>query len=255
MNNNIPAVEKTLALLEVLAESENGLTQAQIRDQLALSMSTCYRILQTLLARDWVQKDEKSVYHLGKGLLPLFIGSRKESFFPGELQFLLDETAKKYEIGCKLSIRQGQEQVTVFRSQPTGSEFLPVFSSKKISRFPIIEGSVGAALLAEETKENILLLAENCTLDIQEKYCPVLITDRIDFLHKYGYAFNENNRWHICAFSIPVYESSNRIFGALTFILPRAGLDAGTQKKYIALLKETSKKCENMLHYKKGENL
>ena len=81
MNNNIPAVEKTLALLELLSSEEKGLTQAQLKEKLHISMSTCYRILQTLLAKEWVRKDENSVYHPGKSLYPLFMGSAAPFFF------------------------------------------------------------------------------------------------------------------------------------------------------------------------------
>ena len=251
MNNNIPAVEKTLSLLEELSSSDKGLTQAQLKERLHISMSTCYRILQTLLAKEWVQKDEKGLYHAGRALYPLFLGFRSSFLFPESLLSILEQTSGKYEIGCKLSIRQGSDQVTIYRSEPSGSEMTPAFTGKKTSRFPVIEGSVGATLLAEETQENILLLAENCKTDIQEKTVPRLIFDRMDFLHKYGYCHNENNRWHICAFSAPVKESSGRTAAALTFILPRMGLDAGMQKKYIILLKETCKKCEDII--KKGE--
>ena len=251
MNNNIPAVEKTLALLELLSSSEQGLTQAQLKKKLNISMSTCYRILQTLLAKEWVRKDEESTYHPGKALYPLFLGFRNSFLFPETLQSILEQTSRKYEIGCKLSIRQGSEQLTILRSEPSGSEMPPALITKKLSRFPVIEGSVGAVLLAEETKENILFLAENCETDIPEKAAVDLIFNRIDFLHKHNYCTNENNRWHICAFSVPVRDDSGKIAAALTFILPGHGLDVKTQKKFILLLKETGKKCENIIN--KGE--
>lgn len=252
MNNTIPAVEKTLALLELLATSENGLTQAECKKRLAISMSTCYRILQTLLSREWIRKDENGIYYPGKGLFFLYHSLPELSYLPQQLQILLDETAKKHEISCKISMRQNQEQFTVMRSEVSGNETTPAFFHKRDRRFPLIEGSVGAVLLSRETKENILFLAENSSTEIQEKLCPQLIFDRIDFLHKNGYSFNENNRWNICAVSAPIREKNGRNFAALTFILPRMNMDEKTQKKYIALLKETSKKCENIIN-NKGE--
>ena len=48
MNNKIPAVEKTIALLELLAKLPEGATQAELKKELGISMSTAYRILQTL---------------------------------------------------------------------------------------------------------------------------------------------------------------------------------------------------------------
>lgn len=250
MNNSIPAVEKTLALLERLAASEKGLTQLEFKEELGISMSTCYRILQTLLAHEWVRKDEKGVYCPGKGLFPV-LGAFRDSFFPWrEISDILDRISRKQEIICKLSIRQGADQLTVLRSEPSGSENLPAFSGKRFSRFPVIEGSVGAVLLAQESRENILLLAENCPVDLQEKSSPQLIFRRIEFLRKHSYALNENNRWHICAFSVPVRETSGGSTAALTFILPRPGLDEKKRKKYVDLLMETGEKCEKTLNEK-----
>ena len=39
MNNNIPAVEKTLALLEMLSSEEKGLTQSQLKEKLHISIN------------------------------------------------------------------------------------------------------------------------------------------------------------------------------------------------------------------------
>jgi len=47
-NNTIPAVERAMALLDYLSAQEGGATQAQLQKALGLSMSSTYRILQTL---------------------------------------------------------------------------------------------------------------------------------------------------------------------------------------------------------------
>ena len=54
--NTIPAVEKAVAVLTRLGESEGGLTQAELAAALDIAPSSCYRILQTLLEADWVCK-------------------------------------------------------------------------------------------------------------------------------------------------------------------------------------------------------
>ena len=49
MANTIPAVEKAVAVLDILGARENGATQAELVELLRITPSTCYRILQTLL--------------------------------------------------------------------------------------------------------------------------------------------------------------------------------------------------------------
>ena len=58
MNNTIPAVEHTIAVLEYMSSTDSGVTQSEIRQKLQISMSSAYRILQTLLKHRWVRKDD-----------------------------------------------------------------------------------------------------------------------------------------------------------------------------------------------------
>ena len=50
--NIIPAVEKAVAILNRLGELPKGATQSELATSLNIAPSTCYRILQTLLAAD-----------------------------------------------------------------------------------------------------------------------------------------------------------------------------------------------------------
>ena len=45
MNNMIPAVEHTIAVLEYMSSTDSGVTQSEIRQKLQISMSSAYRIL------------------------------------------------------------------------------------------------------------------------------------------------------------------------------------------------------------------
>ena len=71
MNNKIPAVEKTITLMELLARYPGGMAQSGLKRELGISMSTAYRILQTLLKHHWVRKNPDATYTLDHGLLPL----------------------------------------------------------------------------------------------------------------------------------------------------------------------------------------
>ena len=72
MNNVIPAVDKSVQILEMLSEAPAS--QVELSKALGISMSTVYRILQTLACRDWVKKDDRGTYFLASGVLTLFTG-------------------------------------------------------------------------------------------------------------------------------------------------------------------------------------
>ena len=69
MANTIPAVEKAVAVLDILGARENGATQAELVELLRITPSTCYRILQTLLEAGWIRKRSGKRFDLAGGML------------------------------------------------------------------------------------------------------------------------------------------------------------------------------------------
>ncbi|HPS52883.1 MAG TPA: helix-turn-helix domain-containing protein, partial [Phycisphaerae bacterium] len=161
----IPAVEKAVELLEYLGRDDKGYTQAELVKELNMPLSTCYRIIQTLQKRDWIRKIKDGQYTLSGGMLSAAMNlvnrvARFEAVGPN-LKRLADRT----ELTCKLSIRQGNQQVTILRAESPR----PMSVSGKVgSRFPVIEGSVGAALLCDTPADEISDIVAACGDDIIE---------------------------------------------------------------------------------------
>ena len=86
------------------------------------------------------------------GMLILFLKLRNGGALFDSAQPVLEELARRTRLACKLSIRQWNEQLSVLRAE--SPEPFSV-SGKNGSRFPVIEGSVGAALLFGESEETI----------------------------------------------------------------------------------------------------
>ncbi len=217
MNNKIPAVEKTILLLELLSKRDCGASQAEIQKSLNISMSTTYRILQTLLTHKWVGKNALGIYTLDNGLLPLLYPFQNRLDMLERAQGIIDDLAEKYEIACKISIRRGFEQVTLLRAEPHG----PITLTGQIgSSFPLTEGSVGAALLVASTDEEIMEIAAQCDASIPENQTPELILSAVKNVKRLGYALNlRKNRWNITAMSMPIYDENGSVIAAITLIV------------------------------------
>ncbi len=240
--NTIPAVDSTLSALEFMSLADHPLSQNEISQAIDVSATTGYRIIQTLMKHNWVRKNTNNTFSLSLGLLPLV---RKQSVFFGNLQPLLEELSQTSKLSCKLSIRQGGEQVSVLRAESPE----PFAVSGKIgARFPIIEGSVGAALLSGESEKDILTLAQHCAVELPEKAAPELIFKRIESIRKLGYVFNKgNNRWRIDALSMPIVTSAKSVAGALTLIGTEEDFSSGNLPQRVKLLQKTVRKIESEL--------
>jgi len=217
MNENlIPALDKALSLLEHLGRHSGGFTQAELSSALHISQSTCYRILQTLQRHDFVKKGSGGRFDLSSGLLTASLRLVDNMKRFERAQPVLDSLAAKTGFSCKISIRQGAEQISILRAE---SPMAVSVSGKIGARFPLIEGSVGAALLFSEDGATIEELAKACREDIEERREPEIIAKRVAEIRKQGFALNNrDNRWNIEALSAPVSDSEGQTIAALTLI-------------------------------------
>jgi len=148
-NNTIPAVDKALSAIEYMCSEGRSVTQAEICRAAGVTATTGYRIVQTLIRHNWIRRTRGNSYSLSLGMLDVWMKSRSHGVFFENIQPILDALASTTRLACKLSIRQGDEQVSVLRAE--SPEPFSV-SGKNGARFPVIEGSVGTVLLCGESE-------------------------------------------------------------------------------------------------------
>lgn len=94
-SQQVPAAERTLNILEALAAEPEGLTSGELLEQLDLSRSALYALLNTLKARSYIeQPDNRGRYRLGPALWALAPG-RRDGLGPLVRAFLDDEALKQ----------------------------------------------------------------------------------------------------------------------------------------------------------------
>lgn len=215
MNHTIPAVEKTVAIVTRLGERVDGMTQAELAAELDVTPSSCYRILQTLLAAAWVRKDGGNRYLLAPALLRLTRRLQDPLLRFRPLQAVLDELAQASGLSCKLSIREGDRQRALLRAESPR----PLAVSGRIGLvFPLAEGSVGAALLAQASPEEAARFGRACGEELGAPEAEALLRDGIAAIRRSGSCFNRGqNRWKIDALSAPVTEAGE-VVAALTLL-------------------------------------
>jgi len=183
----------------------------------------------------WVLKKAGAVYSLGDGLLPLSRGMTHELSLLERLKEKVSEISSRHQIACKLSVRKDDKQLTYFRAEPPGPVAL---TGQAGSTFPIIEGSVGAALLCDATDAELASLMKSCGDDIPEKNNPELLHDAIMEVREHGTVLNNRkNRWNIAALSIPVRDAAGKVIAALTVIGSTDDFTPSNRKQWDNILK------------------
>lgn len=237
--NIIPAVEKTLDVILLLAQDAQGKTRNEIADKLNIASSTCYRILNTLAEYQWIKKDANAKYSIDTGLEPVADYFTNKVFSFRNAQNILDELALATHLSCKLSVRRGLRQYVLARAE-SPSPFS--ISGKAGVSFPLAEGSVGAALLALTDSREIIRIAQSAEEDINEKIHPENVACAIGEIRQKGYTVNtHNNRWKIGAMSIPIIRNS-QVAAAITLMGHESDFKLKKNiEKYLALMKKAAK--------------
>jgi len=249
--NTIPAVEKTVAVLTRLGESASGMTQAELAAELDVTPSSCYRILQTLLAADWVRKTGATRYDLSLGLLGVVRKLTDRSSCYEAMVPVLEELAGATGLCCKLSVRQGDSQIPLFRAESPR----PMAVSGKVGvRFPVAEGSVGAALLAETPASEVEQLARRCAEAIGRSDVLELVRDGIATIRRDGYCFNRGrNRWRVDAMSTPVRDAEGHVIAALTLLGYDEDFSDERLPDVVRILLNGAEKCREIYKHRQQE--
>ena len=242
--NIIPAVDKALKMIGYLAGEARPAAQTELCKAANVTATTGYRIVQTLIRHDWIRKTHDGRYTLSLGMLDIWLKSSGLSFFFEQFQPILENLSEKAHLSCKLSIRSGSDQITVLRAESPD----PFSISGKIgAKFPVIEGSVGAALLCKEPEDEIRALCAGCREDIEEKNKPELVLARIREWKKKGCMFSAGkSRWHIEAMSVPVMRGTQAA-AALTLLGNTGDFKKENMKRLCEALSEAKNQIESQI--------
>lgn len=116
-----PALDKGLDILEVLADQARGLTRAEIVKELGLGPSQIYRMLERLVARGYVARDEGGDrYALTMRLFQLATRHPPLRRLVAQLQPLMDEFARDFRQSCHLVVPEHGSGIVVAQASPRG---------------------------------------------------------------------------------------------------------------------------------------
>ena len=142
----VPILHKAIRVLEALAGDTACGSIQQLAKASAVPTTSCFRIVNTLETERWIAKPGpgQPSYRLSTGLLPLLGPLQRYQQWRDRVQPTLQTLALQTGLSAKLSVREGNEAVTIARAEPTGG--MAVTNSIG-SRFAIVIGATGAALL------------------------------------------------------------------------------------------------------------
>ncbi|MBY7142827.1 IclR family transcriptional regulator [Virgibacillus sp. NKC19-3] len=207
---NVPALEKSIAILNLIAESQGEYTITEIHKKLAISKTTVFSIIKVLEEHDIVKKNEKGEYKTGVKLYELGMSYISEvdivKIARPYIENLMEETGYTVHLGV---IDEG-ELLYVDKVEP--NSFIR-FSTYPGLRSEFHVTSLGKAIAAYLTEQELDDIIARKGLAI---HTPHTITDVDEFkealkeIRNVGHAIeDEEGEIGVRCIGVPVFNENN----------------------------------------------
>jgi len=207
MERTVIVLEKTLDIIEYLSLADAPASLSQIAKDTQISKTTVHRLLQTLLARHYVEKNEMQQYSVGWKLIQLVSNQINHLELQTEAHPILANLAAELGLSVHLGILDGLEIVYIekMRTSASAGNY-----SNVGYRSPAHCSSMGKCLLSCMSGHQLDVFLDSCRF---EKYTERTLTNMSDFrkylkqVRKQGWAIDDEEylTGHRCI-GVPVYD-------------------------------------------------
>lgn len=245
-------LERSLDVLEILAQADEPLGVTDIGSRISLHKSTVHRILQTLCHRGYVEKKKDNErYHLGIKIIELGIRFFNDLEIRKVAAPILSDLVKVLDEVVHLVLPDEGEIVYIDRAE---SSQVVSMHSKVGRRAPMHCTAVGKALLSTMPEEEVRHILERKGMT---SYTPHTITDADNLLvelktikaTKISVETQENEIGVICL-GTPIFDYSGQAIGAISVSGPASRIE----EKGIARIGEEMKKSGERISANLGYN-
>jgi DNA-binding IclR family transcriptional regulator len=211
-----PALDKGLDILELLASQPHGLTRAEIVKEMERSASEIYRMLERLVARQYVMRSPSGDrYALSLKLFALGNMHPPLSRLINQALPVMDEFTRKAEQSCHMGVYdRGNVLISAQISSPSGWSF----SVPRGARVGLLDTASGNLLLAYAAPLSYQrMLAEHTPLEGEVSVSEDELTRTLTDIRQQGYLLRDSAQtFGVIDVSFPILGPDNTALATLT---------------------------------------
>lgn len=211
-----PALDKGLDILELLATQPHGLTRAEIVKEMDRSASEIYRMLERLVARQYVMRNPSGDrYALSLKLFALAHMHPPLSRLINQALPVMDDFARKAEQSCHMGVYdRGNVLISAQINSPRGWSF----SVQRGARVGLLDTASGHLLLAYAAAGSFKrMLAEHMPLDGEVPITEKELSKTLANIRQQGYLERDSAQsFGVVDISFPILGPDNMALATLT---------------------------------------
>ena len=171
----VPAIDKCIAILELLARSKKPMGVSDISKALGLNKSTVFNIVYTLDDGRILEKRADGKFQFGTRLYILGRAAGRSSELIATVHPYLEEINQKTKLSAFLGLRMGLRAVIIDKADSASN--IKIHSEVGM-RIPLLSGAAGRALLAQLADDVLDDILANNGL---EKFTPNSCVDKKEY--------------------------------------------------------------------------
>jgi len=247
----VQSVDRVLAILEAVSQSERGLRPTELGNDMDLSLSTAHRLMAHLAYRGYLEMDpDTRRYHLGMKVLLLRGNLLRSTQMEDKAVPLMRELAELtgetthlavYYEGEVIYLRTVEGPRTTFRVTPVGK------------RAPIYCTSLGKAMLAflpAEVYQETVFHRPMPRLTPTTVTTPEAMAEQLRLVRELGYAIDdEEQELGVRCAGAPVFDHSGRAVAAMSVAGPTQRMTPERMPDLAALLRSRAENLSRRLGF------
>lgn len=208
-----PALDKGLDILELLAATADGLSQAEIAKALERSPNEIYRMLDRLVRRDYVRRTQEDRYEITLKLFELAHARPPLHRLVSQATPVLRHFALRGEQAVHMVVQERNILVVVAQFDSPGYWNVSI---RVGSRIGLVNTGSGHVFLAFATPEERVLMLEEQDLGSPEKM-PKGLADRLNGVRQQGYEMMPSAQVSgVSNLSVPIFGPLGTVIAVLT---------------------------------------
>jgi IclR family KDG regulon transcriptional repressor len=252
----VESADRLLRILESFGARERDVSLADLADRVALPKSSVHRLLTTLVAHGFVDRDPATRrYTLGIRLFELGSAAIHERGLHGAAQPQLEELSRATGETCHLAVLSGTEAVYVYKVDGPSDISM---SSRVGGRAPCHATSIGKVLIAWAAPEQIAAVRARPmaaitanTITSSARFDAELVRVRAQ-----GYALDlEEYAEGLHCISAPVRDQMGRVSAALGIAGPRTRIHGDRLVALIPMVVEAAHQLSRQLGFVEDHSL
>lgn len=243
--HTVPVLAKAIDVFEAVATGNGSVTTKSLASSLRISPTTCYRILQTYVAKGWLRAGTNGTFELSYGLVPLMRPLLRHEVLIETMREPLAQLARTTGLTAKVTVRQGDDAVTIHSANsPKGT----AITSRVGSVVSLAIGSSGATFLAAMDDDEIDRVLEDAPNEVWRTQKRDDVYRRVREARRQDCCFdNGSYQPHINTLSAPLYGAAREVVAAITLLGFPQDFDPAVRSALIRELKFTAGGCTQLI--------